>query len=136
MNNLIDAIKAKYASSALETDVNGRIDLDESPDMTLPRVVWFVVTGVPDDVFAKKGSQTLIQFSIFVAMTSGIAAMTTIYNDLHALFDECALTITGNTHLLMRETNLTTMVEADTTTEGAPGVRHWAADYEVYFQKT
>lgn len=136
MQNLIDAIKAKYASSTLSDDVNGRIDLDESADMTLPRIVWFVVTGTPDDVFAKKGSQILVQFSIFVALTSGIAAMTTIYNDLHTFFDECELTIAGNTHLLMRETNLTTMVEADTTTEGAPGVRHWAADFEVYFQKT
>jgi hypothetical protein len=136
MNNLIDAIKAKYAGSTLESDVNGRIDLDESSDMTLPRIVWFVVSGSPDDVFAKKGSQVLIQFSIFVALTAGIAAMTTIYNDLHTLFDECDLTITGNTLAIMKETNLTPIIEDDTTTEGAPGIRHYAVDFEVATQKT
>ena len=131
MNNLIDAIKAKYASSTLSDDVGGRIDLDESEDMTLPRIVWFVVTGRHDKNFTEDFNDVLIQFSIFVAKTAGIAAMTTIYNDLHALFDECALTITGSTLVWMREMNLTTFMEPDTAPDGSSGIRAWHADYEL-----
>ena len=136
MNNLIDAIKAKISGSTFETDVNGRVSLDEAGDMTLPYVVWFVVTAPKEKTFQENFRNALIQFSIFVAKTAGIAAMTTIYNDLDALFDECVLTITGDTFLRMHEVppGPTTMMDEITTPEGSVGVRHWAVDYEVSAQ--
>lgn len=131
MQALIQAIKDKYAGSTLSDDVNGRIDLDEADDVTLPRIVWFVVSGVHDLTFTEDFNDVLLQFSIFSAKTAGVAEIANIYADLKALFDECALTIAGRTLVWMREENLTTMIEDDTTTEGAPGVRHWAVDFSV-----
>ncbi len=134
MQSIIDAIKLKISGSTFESDVNGRVYLDEADDITLPYMVWFVVTAPKEKTFQESFRNALIQFSIFEAKTAGIAAMTTIYNDLDALFDECTLTITGDTFLRMHEENLTTMMDEITTPEGSVGVRHWAVDYEVSAQ--
>ncbi len=134
MQSIIDAIKLKISGSALETDVNGRVYLDEADDMTLPYCVWFVVTAPKEKTFQENFRNALIQFSIFEAKTAGIGAMTTIYNDLDVLFDECTLTITGDTFLRMNEVNLTTMMDSITTPEGSVGVRQWNVDYSVEVQ--
>ncbi len=108
--------------------------LDEADDMTLPYVVWFVVTAPKDKMFTEVFRNSLIQFSIFEAKTAGIASMTTIYNDLDTLFDEQTLTITGDTFLRMHEENLVTMMVDITTLEGSVGVRQWNVDYSVEVQ--
>jgi hypothetical protein len=134
LNNFLAAIANKISGSTLSDDVNGRIYLDEAEDFTLPHIVYFVVTAPKAKTFQESFRNALVQFSIFTARTAGVAAMSAIYNDMDALFDECVLTVTGDTFLRMREENLTTMMEEDTTIEGAPGIRHWAVDYLVEVQ--
>ncbi len=131
MQSIIDAIKLKISGSMLETNVNGRIYLDEADEITLPHCVWFVVSAVPEKTFTEVFSDLLVQFSIFSAKTAGVAEIANIYNDLHTLFDECALTIASSTLVWMRETNLTTMMLPDTAPDGSSGIRAWHADYEI-----
>ncbi len=131
MNTSIEAIKNKISGSTFESDLNGRVYLDEADELTLPHCVWFVISAVPEKTFTEVFSDALIQFSIFSAKTAGVAEIANIYNDLHALFDECALTISGNTLVWMRENNLTTMILPDTAPDGSSGIRHWAVDFEV-----
>ncbi len=134
MKNILTAIFGKFANSDLSSYVGGRIYLDQAPESCeFPYVVYFVVSSTPDDVFAKKGQQTLIQFSLFSANPSAVE-ISTMYGYLKALFDDCSLTITSNTMLWMHEVNLTTMVEDITVAEGVQSVKHWAADYEVVTQ--
>ncbi|MFH2074905.1 MAG: DUF3168 domain-containing protein [Pseudomonadota bacterium] len=142
MINLLTAIMSKITTgpSALSSDVGGRIFLDQAPDgVEFPYVVFFIVSGIPDDVFAKKGRSILIQFSLFSA-SAGATEITTIYRDLKALFDECAMTIppTGTETdklVWMKRTNLTTMVEEITVADATQTVKHWAVDFEVVTQE-
>ncbi len=131
MQALIDAIKAKISGSTFEADVNGRIYLDEADDMTLPYVVFFIVSAVPEKTFTEIFSDVLVQFSLFSAKTAGVAEIANIYNDLKTLLDECALTISDSTLVWMRENSLTTMIEPDTAPDGSSGIRHWAVDMEL-----
>ena len=134
MKNILTAIYSKFTGSELSSDVGGRIYLDQAPDnCQFPYVVYSVISVTPDDVFAKKGKQSLIQFSLFSANPSAVE-ISTMHGYLKALFDDCSMTITSNTLLWMHEVNLTTMVEDITVGEGVQSVKHWAADYEVVTQ--
>lgn len=136
MVNLLTAIYSKTSGSALSADVGGRIFLDRAPDNTeFPYVVFFIVSGVPDDVFTKDGESVLIQFSLFSA-SSGATEITNMYKDLKALFDDCSLTITSNTLQWFKRENLTTMIEDITTVNGAQQIKHWAVDYNVTIQES
>ena len=136
MNNLLTAIMTKFSGSDFSSDVGGRIYLDQAPDgVEFPYCCFFIVTGSPDKTFTEHYTDTLIQFSLFSA-SAGAAEITTMYKDLKALFDECALTIppTGtatDTLIWMREANLTTMVEDITTASGTQAVKHWSVDFEI-----
>jgi hypothetical protein len=134
MKNILTAIYGKFTGSELSSDVGGRIFLDQAPDnCEFPYVVYSVVSVIPDDVFGKKGKQSLIQFSLFSANPSAVE-ITDMHTDLKALFDDCSMTITSNTLLWMHEVNLTTMVEDITVGEGVQSVKAWHADYEVVTQ--
>jgi len=134
MKNILTAIYSKFTGSELSSDVGGRIYLDQAPDnCQFPYVVYSVISVTPDDVFAKKGKQSLAQFSLFSANPSAVE-ISTMHGYLKALFDDCSMTITSNTLLWMHEVNLTTMVEDITVGEGVQSVKHWAADYEVVTQ--
>lgn len=134
MKNILTAIYSKFTGSDLSSYVGGRIYLDQAPESCeFPYVVYSVVSVIPDDVFAKKGKQSLVQFSLFSANPSAVE-ISTMHGYLKALFDDCSMTITSNTLLWMHEVNLTTMVEDITVGEGVQSVKHWAADYEVVTQ--
>lgn len=134
MNNLLTSLVTKMAGSNLFNDVGGRIFLDDAPqECEFPYIVFFIVSGIPDDVFAKKGKNILIQFSLFSA-SLGATEITTIYNDLHSLFDDSTFSITSNTLVWCHEQNLTTMVEDITVADATQQVKHWAVDYEINTQ--
>ena len=131
MNNLLSAIMTKCAGSALSTDVGGRIFLDEAPEGTeYPYIVFMIVSDTPDKTFTEIYEDVLVQFSLYSASASA-AEISTMYADLKALFDECALTITGSTLVWMWRSNLTTMVDEITTPAGTSTVKHWAVDFDV-----
>ncbi len=133
MKNLLAAIMSKITTgpSNLYNDVGGRVFLDQAPEGTeFPYIVFFVVSNVPDKTFSEDFEDVTIQFSLFSA-SLGVNEIATIYDDLKSLFDGCALTITGYTHIWMREENLTTIVEDITTPEGTTTVKHWAVDYNI-----
>lgn len=131
MNNLLTAIKGKFAGSALSTVVGGRIYLDQAPDGTVfPYVVFFIVADTPEKTFSEDFENVLIQFSLF-SSSPGAAEITTMYANLKTLFDECALAITASTLVWMKRVNLTTMVDDITLLDATQSVKHWAVDYEV-----
>jgi hypothetical protein len=136
MNNLLTAIMTKITTgpSAFSIDVGGRVYLDEAPAGTeFPYCVFFIVSGVPEWQFVERFEDTLIQFSLF-SSSQGATEITTMYTDLKALFDDCSMTITGDTLIWFRRENLTTMVDEITTADGMQTVKHWAVDYEAKVQ--
>ena len=109
--------------------------LTKRPDgADFPHIVFFVVSNVPDKTFTENFEDSIIQFSIFSTSQSALE-ITTIYNDLNALFDECTLPIETDTLLRMHWVNLVTNIEEITTPQGTVGVKHWAVDYSILIQK-
>ena len=135
MNYLLTALMTKISGSALSSDVGGRIYLDQAPDgCEFPYIVFFIVSGVPEKTFTEDFENILIQFSIFSA-SPGATEITTIYNHLDELFDECSFTITNNLLLRMNRENLTTMVEDITVANAITTVKGWHIDYSILIEK-
>lgn len=136
MDALLTAIMTKTVGSALATAVGSRIYVDEAPQGTAyPNVVFFIVSDIPDPVYSKGGEDILIQFSLR-STSRGLTEITGLYNNLRTLFDDCALTITGDTHIWMKRETLATSMEDITTTSGTVGCKHWAVDYRILTQET
>ena len=136
MDALLAAIYGKISGSALSSDVGGRVYLDEAPaGCEFPYVVFFIVSGVPDNVFNKYGESVTIQFSLF-SDSAGAAEITDMFNDLTAIYDDAQLTVTGYNMIVMERQNLITMVDLVETADGTQTVKHWAVDYEAVIQKS
>lgn len=131
MLNLSKAIYGKLASSALASHIGNRLYPGRAPeDAVYPYAVFLIVSNRPDKTFAEDYEETLIQFSLFSA-TSDDAESHGMYADLITLYDECAMTITGETMIWMRRENAQLWIEDHTTTAGTIQVWHYAVDYRI-----
>ncbi|OPX99509.1 MAG: hypothetical protein A4E60_02749 [Syntrophorhabdus sp. PtaB.Bin047] len=137
MKNLLTALMTKFSGSAFSTDVGGRIyykgKVPSNPEF--PYCVYSVVSAPKEKTFTEEYRDSLIQFSLF-SVSAGVAEVTTMYNDLSTLFDECSLSITGSTLVWCREQNVLDVSGGDddviTTPDGRTvEVTHWAVDYEI-----
>lgn len=137
MQILITAIENKLLDSAIYNDVGGRCWYDTADSDDLPRLVYSIVSGVPDNVFQKTGESVLMQFDLFSALSAGKTQITTMYADLTALLDDCTLTITGKNCVQFQRQNLVTMVEdLSALQDGSSLMLHFAVDYEIVYQAT
>jgi hypothetical protein len=135
MDELIKAIITKLSGSTISSDVNGRVFLDRAPDgCEFPYIVFFIVSSTPEWEFTERFENTLIQFSLFSNSESSVE-VTTMLGYLKGLFDDCSLTITGDTLIWFRRQNITTMVEEITTATGTQTIKHYAVDYEAKVQE-
>ena len=135
MNNLLQAINSKLSGSDLFNDVGGRVFLDQAlPGTDYPYIIFFIVSNVPDKTFTENFEDSIIQFSIF-SNSQSAKEITTIYDDLIALFDECTLPIETDALLRMHRVNTVTNIEDISTQQGAVGVRHWAVDFSILIEK-
>ena len=132
MQILIDAIATKLLNSTVSEDVGGRCYYDTADSDGLPRLVYSIISAFPERTFSEHYHEVLIQFDLFSPVSAGRTAITTMYTDLIALFDECALTITGYALVWMKEQNLITMVEdLSALQDGTNLLFHWAVDFEI-----
>jgi hypothetical protein len=135
MNAFLQSLYSKFSGSVIESDLGGRIYLDQADSADTPYMVYSIVSGVPDNAFAKTGETVLMQFDLFSPRSSGTAAMTTLYADLTALLDDCSLTITGKKCVQFQRQNLTTMIEdRSPLKDGSVMLLHWSVDYEIVYQ--
>lgn len=133
MQALIDAINTKFLDSTIGSDVGGRCYYDTADAGSgTPYLVYSIVSAVPDRTFSELYHDVIIQVDLFSALSAGKTEITTMYSDLIALLDECALSITGYTLVWCRETNLITLVEdMSALQDGTSIMNHWAVDFEV-----
>ena len=135
MKNLSAALFSKFTDSAFSTSIGGRLYKARAPQSPIwPYAVYYLISDVARDTFMEKLEEVIIQFSVF-SQASGSTEIEDIVTNLKALYDNCALTITGNTHIMMnRQGSSLTSVPADT--ELGTG-EYWQADvdYEVTMQK-
>jgi len=132
MKNLTTAIYGKLSGSALAAHIGTRLYKGRAPEgASYPYIVYMVVTNSPDHTFNERYEDTLIQFSLF-SSESGSTEVENMYIDLKTLYDEVAMTITGDTLIWMRRVNATQFIEDHTTPAGT--IKVWA--YHVEFMVT
>jgi hypothetical protein len=133
MNNLISALKTKFATSTLADTVGGRIYYAFADTNEYPRVVFHIISAPKEKTFTEVYRNTLIQVDLLSAVSAGDAQIGQMYADLSALLDECSLTITGSTLVWCKEENLVTLNEDldEPLPDGSSGLHHWAVDYTV-----
>jgi len=136
MKELVKAIYAKNAGSALDALIGGRIFHGKAPkDTPYPYVVFFRVTGQQDWTFTENFDVPLIQFSVFSADAGSSMECLGIADAVKALYNECSLSVTGETFLYMWLTNVVGPMDDDSiSVDGADG--GWAChlDFEVKTQ--
>lgn len=133
MKALTTAILGKMTSSTdLYSDIGGRLFKGRAPKgAEYPYVVFMVVSNSPEKTFSEDFERTTVQFSLF-STESGSTQVEDMYTHLKAIYDECAMSVTGSTLVWMNRTNATLMVEDHTVpNKGTDQVWHYAVDYEV-----
>lgn len=136
VKNLTTAIFGKLAGSSLYTDIGGRLYKGRAPEgAEYPYAVYMLVSDVPEKTFTEQYENVIIQFSLF-SSASGSTEVEDMYTHLSALYDECAMTITGSTLVWMKRSNAQLMVEDHTTPAGTAQVWHYAVDFEVLISLT
>lgn len=133
MKNLMTAIYNKFnATNDLNTAINGRMYYKRAPDKKeFPYIVFDIISDVPEWTFTDNYENAMIQFDIFVIAGVVSGQIEDIYANLKSLYDDCSLSITGNTFLYMWRQNLVTTIEEYTTNIGTSIIEHWSIDYEI-----
>ena len=100
---LYSGVSAKAVT--LQTSLTGGLHFYTATQNTnYPYAVYFMVSNVPERTFQERFENSIIQFNIFSSRehsTDAPSEIVGIRDDLVDLYDECALTITGYTHLSM-----------------------------------
>jgi len=138
--NFIASINNKLSTSALYSDVGGRVFWDEADDLTTPYVVLRLPAESPDKTFTEDNSDGVLQVSMFSSISAGVSEIATMHKHCLQLFDECSLTIppTGTVTdklIWMRRSSFVSMTEPNQTIEGGIGIRHWAQDFDYLTSK-
>ena len=131
MKALTTAIYGKLSGSLLDTAIGGRMYKGRAPDgATYPYVVYLLVSDVPDNTFQEDLERVTIQFSLFSSASSS-TEVEDMYSYLKTLYDDCTMTITGETLLFMHRNSASLMVEDHATISGTVQVWHYAVDYLI-----
>lgn len=136
MKAVTTAIFSKFSGSALDTAIGGRLYEEEAPyGAEYPYATYGNVSNVPDNVFAKHGEEMRFQFNLFSAASSS-GEVKDLFGYLKALYDDCDLSITGQTHIWMRREYDSYSKEELTTPAGTQSVWHFIIDYMILTEFT
>jgi len=142
LTNFTTALYSKFTAltAGVHNDfynaVNGQLFEDKVPaGAAFPYAVYEVISAPKEKTFTEEFREIYIQLSIFSSASSS-AEIKDAYAHATALFDECALTMTGGTVLRMYEINLVTMTEEMTVADATETIRHYAIDYSILIEKT
>lgn len=136
MKALTTAIFSKLSGSTLSADIGGRLFKHEAPEgAEYPYAVYMVVSNTPEYPGGKTIEKYLVQFSLFSA-ASGSTEVEDMLTHLRTLYDDCTLTIIGNTSIYFVRGNFSPMREEHTTPAGTVGVWHYMQEYNGWMVKT
>ena len=102
--NLFKAIYSKAtAAGNFNTAIGGRFYLSEAPKVvTFPYAVYHLISNVPDNYFGiEMHHSSRIQINLYDDDNSAAAGITDAFQYCTELFDDCTLTVTGDTFVHM-----------------------------------
>jgi hypothetical protein len=95
---------------------------------SFPFAVVDIVSGIGEWDFSYDFDDIDIQFNLFSQSTSE-TEIGTLYSTLRALYDDCALTIAGYTHLFMQYDQYFSLANPD------ENIRQYTVQYNILLQK-
>ena len=128
-NPLLTGIFTKFnVANTFKTAVGGRLFTRYSPQNTpFPYAVLDIVTGIGDWNFTQEFDDVDIQFNLYSKSTSE-TEIGTLYSTLRALYDDCALTVTGYAHLFMQYNQYWSLSNPD------ENIRQYTVQYSILLQ--
>jgi hypothetical protein len=129
MNPLLTGIFTLFnAGNTFKTAVGSRLYTRWAPQNTpFPYAVLDIVTGIGDWNFTQEFDDIDIQFNLYSQSTSE-TEIGTLYSTLRALYDDCALTVTGYTHLFMQYDQYWSLSNPD------ENIRQYTVQYNILLQ--
>jgi hypothetical protein len=136
MDILRAAIEEKALYSDIYNDVSGRFYYRRAESDDYPRVIFYRVSSIPDNAFAKTGESVLVQFDLFSMASAGKTEIETMETHLKSLYDDCTLTLSSNTLVGFRRTNTVGPMdeELDALPDGSTTIYHTVVEYEATYQ--
>ena len=136
MKALSTAIYSKAsAATVFWTAIGARFYKGKAPaGAVYPYVVYKMVYDNTANTFAENLEDCLFQFSIFSSDNSS-SQVEDLFYALKAVYDECSLTVTGNTFLHMLRQQSTLFEDELPNPNGTGWVWHYAVDYNIMIQK-
>jgi len=136
MKQLSVGIYNLFTGSAFATDIGNRFYKGQGPvSATYPYCVYLLPTDIPEYTFSEIYETVMVQFSIFSSAASSTEIEDALTH-LKALYDDCALSVTGYTTVWMRRTGGTLPgKEEHTTPAGTTSVWVAHSEYEIYLSK-
>ena len=141
MKVLLTAIKTKFdamsgvptpAHNAAYLALGGRLYLGQAPQSaTVPYCIYTMVSQVAGWTFTNAEETFRVQFSVWSQSASAVEALDAAAA-LWALFDDCALTVTGYRHVYMQR-ELSVLLREDA---GDEIWWHHATDYRIMLEKS
>jgi hypothetical protein len=129
MKELFTALYTKSTGSTLSTALGGRLYNTIAPQgQPMPFCVFSMVSGVHDWTFTEDMEDVVIQFSLFESSQSP-GTICDNYNKLIALYDNCALSVSSYTHILMHRQNQQLLRDEE------DGVWHYVVEYRIIIEK-
>jgi hypothetical protein len=109
------------------TAIGGRLYKIIAPqNALLPYCVYWIVAESPDYTFSTVTEDIVLRFDLFDDgnVNSSSTTIETNYGYLISLYDDCKLTVSGETHLLMERMSSNLTLEEDNTW-------HYSVDYRI-----
>ena len=127
---LLTGLYTKFnVANTFKTAVGGRMYTRYAPQNTsFPFAVVDIVSGIGEWDFSYDFDDIDIQFNLFSQSTSE-TEIGTLYSTLRALYDDCALTIAGYTHLFMQYDQYFSLANPD------ENIRQYTVQYNILLQK-
>ena len=137
MQEFLAALQSKFLDSPPYVSVGGRVSYRKSTTSEYPRIVYSFISTNPDNVFARKGENTLMQFDIFATDSTQDSIDTiadTISSQLRTLLDDWRFTIAGVGTFEFTWANTLVLSEDVLLDDGSNGLVHIIVEYEVDYQ--
>lgn len=136
MKQLSVGIYNLFTGSAFATDVGNRFYKGQAPiGTTYPFSVYLLISDVPEYTFTEQYEMVMVQFSLFSSAASSTEIEDALTH-LKALYDDCALSVTGYATVWMRRTGGTLPgKEEHTTPAGTTSIWVVHTEYQVYLSK-
>lgn len=135
MKNLTTAIYSKFTGSTFSTAVGGRLYKHRAKqNPTWPYSIFSLISDLPFDTFTENLEEVEIMFQIFSSASSS-TEIEDAFTALCATYDDCILSVTGNTFLSMERQMASLSSVPEETSTGTSEYWQYDVEYKIRIKR-